>query len=173
MPFFPFLPRSLRLRLDSIFPVAADPSPATTAARRVAFETSLRIVRAAHAAGVPLLAGTDVGVAAVSPGFSLHDELELLVQAGLTPMEALRAATDEPARLLGVADSLGTIRVGAAADLVLLNADPLVEIGNTRLVAAVLLRGRLLRREELDGLLEEVADRERASGPAVSSTVTR
>jgi hypothetical protein len=107
--------------------------------------------------GVPLLAGSDVGSAFSYPGFSLHDELELLVEAGLTPLEALRAATLAPAEYLGTRDSMGAIAVGQAADLVLLRADPLAEIRATREIDAVVLRGRVLERRDLDRLLEAAA----------------
>ncbi len=94
-------------------------------------------------AGVKLLAGTDMPQAFVYPGFSLHDELALLVRSGLTPMEALRAATYSPAEYLGALDSLGTISQGKIADLVLLDADPLANIRNTRRISAVIANGRL------------------------------
>ncbi|MFD8496634.1 amidohydrolase family protein [Amycolatopsis sp. NPDC059657] len=103
------------------------------------FEHSLRLVGELHRAGVPLLAGTDTFV----PGHSLHDELGLLVRAGLTPLEALRAATVAPARFLGVEDRFGAIAPGMTADLVLLQANPLDDIANTRTVRAVILGGAL------------------------------
>jgi imidazolonepropionase-like amidohydrolase len=93
-------------------------------------------------AGVVLLAATDVGIPMLVPGISLHEELVLLVEAGLTPLEALRAATLNPARVLGSADSLGTIEAGKLADLVLLDANPLADIGNTRRIRAVIADGR-------------------------------
>lgn len=94
-------------------------------------------------AGVKLLAGTDTPQAFVYPGFSLHDELGLLVRSGLTPLEALRTATYNPAEFLGALDSLGTVTTGKVADLVLLDADPLADIGNTRRISAVIANGRL------------------------------
>lgn len=103
--------------------------------------------------GVPLLAGTDTGDAFVVPGFALHDELELLVEAGLTPLEALTSATLQPARYLERDKTLGTVEPGKAADLVLLEADPLADIRNTRRIAAVVAAGRLLERKQLDALL--------------------
>ncbi|MFL5488463.1 MAG: amidohydrolase family protein [Gemmatimonadaceae bacterium] len=94
-------------------------------------------------AGVKLLAGTDAPQAFVYPGFSLHDELELLVRSGLTPLESLRAATYNPAEFLGALDSLGTIEQGKVADLVLLEANPLVDIRNTRRISTVIANGRV------------------------------
>ncbi len=106
---------------------------------------------------VPLLAGTDAGSAFCYPGFSLHDELQLLVEAGLTPIGALRAATLAPAEYLAARDSMGTIAVGNVADLVLLRANPLVNIEATREIEAVVLRGRVLDRRRLDDLLNAIA----------------
>jgi predicted amidohydrolase YtcJ len=113
-------------------------------------------VRLLNDAGVLLLAGTDVGIPTLVPGISLHEELVLLVEAGLTPLEALRAATLNPARVLGLADSLGTIESGKLADLVLLEANPLADINNTQRIRAVVANGRLYRRADLDRLLAEV-----------------
>jgi imidazolonepropionase-like amidohydrolase len=107
-------------------------------------------------ANVPILAGSDVPKPHLVPGFSLHDELALLVQAGLTPMQALQTATLNPARFLGRESDLGTVAPGKLADLVLLDADPLVEIRNTRRVHAVVLGGRLLDRSALDRVLADL-----------------
>jgi hypothetical protein len=107
-------------------------------------------------AGVRLLAGTDMPLAFMYPGFSLHDELELLVRSGLTPLEALRAATYNPAEYLGALDSLGTVGQGKLADLVLLDADPLLDIRNTRRISTVIANGRLFDRAARAGLLSHV-----------------
>lgn len=107
-------------------------------------------------AGVKLLAGTDMPQAFVYPGFSVHDELALLVQAGLTPLEALRAATYNPAEFLGALDSLGTVAQGKLADLVLLDADPLADIHNTRRISTVIANGRVFDAAALAGLLNHV-----------------
>lgn len=115
-----------------------------------------------HEAGVPILAGTDAGVPFSLPGWSLHEELELLVAAGLTPAEVLEAATRGPAEYLGRADELSTIEIGRRADLVLLRRDPLEHIRNTRAIEAVILDGELLDREALDAVLADV--RARAEG---------
>jgi imidazolonepropionase-like amidohydrolase len=108
--------------------------------------------RLLNEAGVLLLAGTDVGIPTLIPGLSLHEELELLVEAGLTPLEALRTATINPARVLGQTESLGSIEVGKLADLVLLDANPLTDIRNTPRIRAVIADGRLYRRADLDAL---------------------
>jgi imidazolonepropionase-like amidohydrolase len=119
------------------------------------FQKQLELVGAMQRAGVGLLAGTDTAGFYVFPGFSLHDELELLEQAGLTPMEALQTATRNPAWYLGMSETLGTIEKGKRADLVLLEANPLETISNTRKIAAVIPGGRLIARQELDRLLAE------------------
>ena len=95
-------------------------------------------------AGVMILAGTGTGDPYTSPGSELHRELELLVEAGLSPLEALRSATLEPARFLGFENSTGSLSPGKVADLVLLNADPLKDIRNSRKIAAVILDGHYL-----------------------------
>jgi len=123
------------------------------ASMREEYAGALRVVGAMARAGVPLLAGSDVNNPHVFPGFGLHDELALLVEAGLSPEAALAAATVSPARYFGATDSLGTIAVGKLADLVLLDADPLADIRNTRRIRAVVLNGRLLERTDLDQLL--------------------
>lgn len=120
-----------------------------------------RIVAAMHAAGVRILAGTDSPMPGVYPGFSLHEEMALLVESGLTPREALRSATLAPAEFLGIATTSGSIAAGKRADLVLLDADPTKDIRNSRRINAVLLDGRLLRRADLDALLEEAATAQR------------
>lgn len=113
---------------------------------------SLRLVGEMNDRGVPIGAGTDTPIGFALPGYSLHSELEMLVRAGLTPLEALRAATVRPAEFFGLDGELGTVQVGRLADLVLLSADPLADIANTRSVDAVVTKGRLLRRADLDGL---------------------
>ncbi|MGI8581075.1 MAG: amidohydrolase family protein [Chitinophagaceae bacterium] len=96
--------------------------------------------------GVPLLAGTQMEDF-ITPGMSLHDVLYWLVDGGLTPAEALRTATINPARFLNKQKDLGTVEVGKLADLVLLDANPLVDISNTRKINAVVANGRLLTKE--------------------------
>ena len=116
-------------------------------------QASLRIVGKMNAAGVPIMAGTDTTAPFVFPGSSLHEELALLVQAGLTPLQALQAATKRPAEFLGKLQTQGTIEQGKIADLLLLDANPLADIHNTQRISAVILRGKLLDRKALDELL--------------------
>ncbi len=101
-------------------------------------------------------AAAESGLPYIFAGSSLHDELALLVEAGLTPLEALQAATLNPARFLDRADDLGTVEEGKLADLVLLEANPLEDISNTERIRAVVADRRLYTRAELDRLLAEV-----------------
>jgi hypothetical protein len=111
-------------------------------------------LRRAHEAEVPLLVGTDLGVSLVYPGSAVHQEMQLLVEeGGLSPLEALQAATLTPARIFHLEDSLGSVAPGKRADLVLLDADPLSRIANTERIAAVVLAGRWLDRAGLDSLI--------------------
>jgi imidazolonepropionase-like amidohydrolase len=109
-----------------------------------------------HRSGVQLLAGTDTIGIYIVPGFSLHEELALLVKAGLTPMEALQTATINPAEYLGIQDSLGTIEENKIADLVLLDANPLKNINNTQKINAVIINGKFFSRTDLDKMLAQV-----------------
>ncbi|HEX8827160.1 MAG TPA: amidohydrolase family protein, partial [Xanthobacteraceae bacterium] len=117
------------------------------------FRADEQMVGMMFRAGVPLLAGTDAMNPYCLPGFSLHDELVLLVESGLTPLAALQAATLDPAEFLGRPDELGGIAPGKRADLVLLSADPLADIHNTTQIQAVWLRGKYWDRAALDQLL--------------------
>ena len=115
--------------------------PEYVASRKREFQEAMRIARAAHDAKVRFLAGTDSGgVPYLHYGFTLHDELGLLVEAGFTPMQALQAATRDAAQFLSNKDA-GTIEVGKRADLVLLTADPLADIHNTQKIEAVIVHG--------------------------------
>lgn len=120
------------------------------------YEREKEIVGMMAASGVPMLAGSDMGTPWAFPGFGLHDELELLVEAGLTPLQALQAATLNPARFFHRTEELGTVAEGKLADLVLLEGNPLEAITNTRRIRAVVADGRLYRRADLDRLLAEV-----------------
>jgi imidazolonepropionase-like amidohydrolase len=106
-----------------------------------------------HRAGVPFLAGTDFLNPYTFPGFSLHDELVLLTESGLSPADALRAATLNPAVFMNATDSLGTVEPGKRADLVLLDANPLADIRNTQKIRAVVLNGHYYDRAALDALM--------------------
>jgi imidazolonepropionase-like amidohydrolase len=132
-------------------------SPEDFALRQEIVKRSLEIVGKMNAAGIPIMAGTDAAAPNVFPGFSLHEDLEFLVKAGLTPMQALQAATLRPAEFLGRRGTQGTIAAGQRADLVLLDASPLADIRNTQQIRAVILNGKLLERHDLDALLDSAA----------------
>ena len=106
---------------------------------RMVLDVLLKITGALHRAGVPIVAGTDVGV----PGHTLHRELELYVKAGMTPLEAIQAATITPARVMKLDNEVGTIEAGRRADLIVLDASPVENISNIRKVRLVLTQGRL------------------------------
>lgn len=137
-------------------PVRQNVSPEDMAERRQALRRMYEVVGAMRKAGVQMLAGTDPPTRDIFPGFSLHDELGLLVEAGLTPLEALQSATLNPAKCLGVTDRFGTIEKGKVADLVLLEADPLVDIANTKKIAAVVAGENFSARPALDEMLRKV-----------------
>ena len=130
-------------------------TPERAALLKKIFQQRLEVIGAMHRAGVKMLAATDAIVWYVFPGFSLHDELELFVKAGFTPMEALQTATRNPATYLGLIDMVGTVDAGKKADLVLLEANPLENISNTRRINAVIVNGKLIPRVSLDKMLKE------------------
>jgi len=119
------LPPQLREALDN--PPATGDKAAIANAK---WQNVMVTLRALHAAGIPMVAGTDQAI----PGYSLHREIELYVEAGFTPLEALQAATIVAARALGVENESGTLEAGKRGDVLLLNADPLADIHNTRAV---------------------------------------
>ncbi len=123
-------------------------------------KTRLRMTADLHAGGASLLAGTDVDntFPFLFFGFSLHDELALLVESGLTPLAALQSATINPARFLGREQELGTVTPGKLADLLLLEANPLEKIEHTRRIAAVMVNGRYFSRSDLDAMLDRAAE---------------
>lgn len=119
---------------------------------------SYKAVRDMSAAGVPIMAGTDSAAPNVYPGFSLHQSIAELVDAGLTPLQALQSATTRPAEFLKLSAKQGTIAPGQRADLVLLDANPLENIHNTQEIFAVILKGKILDRQALDAFLESAAN---------------
>ena len=125
------------------------------------FKLNVETVGAMYRAGVPIMAGTDMLNPYTFPGFSLHDEMVNLTDAGLSPLDALRAATLNPAIFMNATDSLGTVEKGKRADLVLLDANPLDDIHNTQHVNAVVLNGRYYSRAALDKLVDEARQRAR------------
>ena len=133
-----------------------------TSPERVAYFDSLvdfhiKLVKEFKNAGVPMVAGTDSGTSGIVWGFSLHDELKLLVDAGLTTNEVLISATRLPAEWLEIDDKIGTVEKGKFADLVLLDENPLKNINNTKKITGVFVNGKWVSREQLDNMLSELA----------------
>jgi imidazolonepropionase-like amidohydrolase len=142
-----------------------DPLPV----RKHFVQMELDMTLAMFRAGVPFMAGTDTAAGVhIFPGFSLHDELALFVRAGLTPMQALQTATRNPALFLGRLADMGTVEKGKLADLVLLDANPLEDIANTRRIRAVVLAGRYFGRGDLDRMLKQVEEAAADSGGATT-----
>ncbi len=112
-------------------------------------EWAMFLVERMHARGIPLGAGTDTPIGVAIPGYSLHSELDMLVRAGLSPLEALESATVRPAQWFSLDDEMGTVDVGKRADLVLLDANPMDDIDNTKRISAVVTKGRYLTQQEL------------------------
>jgi imidazolonepropionase-like amidohydrolase len=151
-----YVPEAIR----KAWPAPEDDAQNWTAQQREQWRAQVdriyRITALAKRTKVELLAGTDTGDPYTIPGASLHDELEQLVHAGLTPREALEAATLAPARMLGWDAAMGAAEKGKVADLVLLEANPLEDIRNTRRIAAVFTRGKYHSRKDLDAILNAV-----------------
>jgi imidazolonepropionase-like amidohydrolase len=128
----------LPYQLSSLIGTSGVP-PSEGARSRERLQESLSAVKALYDAGIPIVPGTDKGV----PGFSLHRELELYVQAGLTPMQAIQTATIVPARVMGLDKESGTVEAGKRADLILVNGNPLEDFRALRKVTRVVTDGRL------------------------------
>jgi imidazolonepropionase-like amidohydrolase len=152
-----YLPDTLRRYVAQIFPMVDSVPHDADIVGMALWEKRVTLVGALHRAGVGVLPGTDAPLRNSPPGFGLHEELALLAHGGLSPFDALRAATLDPARFLALRDSLGTVEPGKLADLVLLEANPLADIRNTRRVNAVIANGRLLDAETRRALLRQLA----------------
>lgn len=124
---------------------------------------NLLLVKACKAAGVPIVTGTDAGTSSVVAGFSMHDELELLVKAGLTNQEALTSATQLPASWLGIDSVVGTVEIGKRADLILLDENPLNDIKNTRKITGVFINGNWLNKSKINTTLLDLSKRNTAA----------
>jgi hypothetical protein len=133
-------------------------SPERLAAEKLLVKKYLEIIGAMQRAGVKLMTGSDFGAnPLLFPGWGVHDEMALLVKAGLTPIEAIQAATKNPATFLGLDRSVGTIEKGKLADIVVLGANPLEDINNTKKITAVLFEGQMFDRAQLNRMLASVA----------------
>ncbi len=153
---FQYLPVAVRDRWNAFADGAAD-TPIDPAYSAFA-DWSLAMVRQLHDAGVPIMAGTDTPIGLLTPGFSLHLEMEMLVKAGLSQQQALASATLRPAQFFGLDKIMGTVEVGKSSELVLLTANPLTDIANTRTIDTVITRGSVLDRTALDSMLENAAE---------------
>jgi imidazolonepropionase-like amidohydrolase len=154
---FVFAP--LRARWMAQAAAAVPPAPPTPAEQDLAKRTEtlrLQIMSIMTRGGVPYVVGTDAGGAWRIPGRSLHEGLAEMVRAGLTPMQALQAATLSSARLLGRDKELGSVQAGKFADLIVLDGNPLDQIANTRRIDAVVVNGRLLDRQAIDTMLVQL-----------------
>jgi imidazolonepropionase-like amidohydrolase len=156
-PRLKYLSKEVRMKWDAGYYKGVPPEPraAIVQLSREQFDESIKIVGLMFRAGVPILAGTDTMNPQCFPGFGIHDELALLVDAGLSPLAALQAATRNAAQFMGQLDRRGTIETGKIADLVLLDRDPLADIHNTRSIQAVVLNGKLFPRAALDEMLNK------------------
>lgn len=137
------VPKRLRDHWER-YRVKSNLQPSTQAARKGEFAKYQELTGLLYRAGIPILAGTDSPEPYVPPGASLHQELEMLVESGLSPADALRSATIVNARALKQQDRLGSIEAGKLADLVVLGADPLASIRNTRSIRMIVRGGRVL-----------------------------
>jgi imidazolonepropionase-like amidohydrolase len=171
-PRLKYMPNSIRVTWDpkNDFRLASRTAEDWENSKKI-FLKQIQIVGAMNGAGIPILAGTDVGNPFCFPGFSLHDELGLLVQAGLSPMKALQTATRNAAEFSGFADTLGTIKKGKIADLVLLNADPLQDINNTRSIEAVIFGGKLIQKDALQQMLASIE--KLANKPSIAGVIMK
>lgn len=152
-----YVPVALRVRWQRQLASYRDPPSEEQEVSKMLDQKLAEAIGIMRRAGVKFLAGTDVGPAYKFAGFTLHDELTELNKAGFTPMETIQSATRNAAVFLGKDEDLGTIEKGKLADLVLLDANPLEQISNTRKIDAVMVKGRLLDRKALDDLLAQVA----------------
>ncbi|GAA0915783.1 amidohydrolase family protein [Nonomuraea longicatena] len=168
-PRLKYMPTHLRAYWAEGIKLFTPSTPEEITRERRFFRQLLALVGRLHRAGVGLVGGTDCYNPYVFPGFGAHDELSLLVRAGLSPMAALQTMTRDAARFLGREDTLGTLAPGKAADLVVLDADPLADIRNTRRIHAVMTRGRLIGPQERERILADV--QAAAQAPAAQAVV--
>jgi hypothetical protein len=152
----PLLQRQWREDLDEL--LVEDPSPSARQAYRAFYRKGLALTAQAHRAGVRVLVGTDY----IAAGADVHREMQQLVMAGLTPADALRAATLSPAEYFEVENAYGTVDVGKHADVLLLDADPLREIGNSQRLHAVIQAGRYYDGAALERIRAHVEDQARS-----------
>ncbi|MGH8629347.1 MAG: amidohydrolase family protein [Burkholderiales bacterium] len=161
LEFVPWMQRQVWMQ-DADRMAAGDPSPEGRRAHLDFYHAGLALTANAHARGVRILAGTDANDTYSFPGSGLHDELEELVQAGLSPADALRASITRGPEYFGLSKDYGAVEVGKLADLVLLDGNPLEDIRNTRRISVVIFNGNAYRRGDLDRLLDYVKSQARS-----------
>ena len=155
LKYIPFL-KKLEWKMDANGMIDRDSSPRGRKAFMDFYLKGLELTGKAHDAGLKILAGTDANDTYCFPGLGIHDELQELVKAGLTPMEALKTATVNPAAYFDLSANYGSLAEGKVADMVLLDANPLDDISNTSKINAVIFNGNIYPRKKLDNLLEYV-----------------
>lgn len=158
---YAYLPPNLRTGYSNAVRGSANAFTADSA--KTFLELRKRLIGAAFRVGVPVLLGSDSPQIFNVPGFSIHHELQAMAEAGLSPFEALVTGTTAPAEFYGQDHLWGSIAPDRSADLIVLRNDPLLDIGNTRSIDAVMVRGRYLSREELDAGLKDIRERYRSS----------
>jgi hypothetical protein len=168
-PRLKYIPGYFRTYWEQQIGRIAPSTPEQIAQQRQYFRDRSRLVATARRDGVGILAGTDCSNPYSFPGFSLHDELALLVDGGLTAMQALQSATRDAARYLGLGHQSGTVTAGKHADLVVLDANPLTDIRNTQRINAVVAAGRYLDAAERATLLAQVEEAAKEPPPATPS----
>lgn len=154
LKYIPYLFRKLMWEPDADRMASSGTDASGRNIRKEMYHLARQHVGQAHASGAKILSGTDVFDTYVFPGFSIHDELVELVAAGLAPAAALRTATIDAATFSGVEASYGSIAVGKASDMLLLNANPLLDISNTRQIDGLFFNGFYFDRKSLDRLLD-------------------
>ena len=157
---FDYLPPNLRTGYSNA--VRGSANAFTPDSAKTFLDLRKRLIGAAFRAGVPVLLGSDSPQIFNVPGFSIHHELQAMAKAGLTPFEAIATGTSAPAEFYGQDHLWGSIAPGRSADFIVLRDDPLLDIGNTRSIEAVMVRGRYLSREELDAGLKDIRERYRS-----------
>ncbi|MGQ0837582.1 amidohydrolase family protein [Actinokineospora sp.] len=155
-PRLTYMPADIRAFWTEVVRRAAPSTPEAIVQQREFFQARLRLLGAMHRAGVGIIGGTDCLNPYCFPGFGSHDELSLLVDAGLTPLEAIQTMTKGAADYLGFGRSMGTVTPGKVADLVVLDANPLADIRNSRHVHAVVTKGRLITKAQRERMLADV-----------------
>ncbi len=153
---FEYLPDTLRAQWQAVIDGAKDSE--IPPFRQHYSQWMLNMAAKIHKAGIPIMAGTDTPIGFLTPGMSLHEELVVLVEAGLTPQEALKTATLNPAKYFNLENELGSIKENMWADLVILDANPLTDIHNTQKINAVVKQGKYLSKDSLDQLRKKLKD---------------